>query len=142
MTMKSYQDEIKKKIRPIMRDHDLAKFGDSLTNFLYSLAKTKSLSHPYGEHVLDKSLAEAIKNLNLRSLMPSSSSAGDIGDGAEALVGYAYLNDLLTLKEMELIIMKIMVEKGFNENYTRNQEREIMQLSFEKLIEEILQRIK
>lgn len=141
MNEKKISDKLKRKLRPIMRNHGLAKFGDSLSNFIYSLAKTRMLQKPTGERVFDKALAEAIKLANLRSLMPSSSSSGDIGDGAEALVGYAYLNEILTVEEMVAIIMPSIKELSEEQELTRKNEKEAMVKSFECLLNEILSRI-
>ena len=40
MKAPSLPDYLKIKLRKIMRDHALAKFGDTLSNFIYSLAKS------------------------------------------------------------------------------------------------------
>ena len=96
MKKSTLPEPLRTRLTKVMRDHSLAKFGDSLTNFVYSVAKTRRYKQPFGERVLDKSLAEAIRNANLRAIMPSSVSSGDLGDGAEALIGHAYLKNILT----------------------------------------------
>ena len=110
MNRSSIPESLKKKLIPIMRDHSLAKFGDTLVNFLYSIAKTKSLNRPIGLRVFDKALAETLRQTGLRELMPSSSSSGKLGDGIEALIGYVYLNNIMSLEE-EIIIKRIMFFK-------------------------------
>ncbi|HUU79646.1 MAG TPA: ribonuclease III family protein [candidate division Zixibacteria bacterium] len=133
-------DELKIKIRSIMRDHALAKFGDTLSNFIYSLAKTKAYSKPKGERVFDKALAEAVRNAKLRFLMPSSSSAGDLGDGAEALIGYAYLNEIISIEEMVELILPLFEEIKEVDFTSKGIERNLMISTFTMLLIEIINR--
>ncbi|MCK5046937.1 MAG: hypothetical protein KAS22_10180, partial [Candidatus Heimdallarchaeota archaeon] len=104
MKKAAFPEKTKLKLREIMRNRNLAKFGDALVNFIYSLAKTKAYGKPVGERVYDKALSEAVRGAGLRALMPSSSSAGDVGDGAEALIGHSYLNGLYTIDEQVAIL--------------------------------------
>jgi len=141
MKKSNLPETLRTRLTQVMRDHNLAKFGDSLTNFVYSLAKSKRYNLPYGERVLDKSLAEAIRNANLRFIMPSSVSSGDLGDGVEALVGYAYLENILTIDEMVEIIDKEMQKKSIEELSYRSNERVLMAIVFEKILLEIVDRM-
>ncbi|MFW9841404.1 MAG: ribonuclease III family protein, partial [Candidatus Thorarchaeota archaeon] len=50
-----------KSIEAIMNDKGLAKVGDNLVNFIYSLAKSVVLGHTTGEKVRDSVLARAIR---------------------------------------------------------------------------------
>ena len=124
-----------------MRNQSLAKFGNTLANFLYSLAKTRILGKPVGLRVFDKALAETLRQTGLRSLMPSSSSAGNLGDGIEALIGYVYLHDIMSLEEMTSIIASYFgnVDEKLLED--RSNEREFMTESFIVLIKEIITRL-
>ena len=131
-------DSLKTKLTQVMRNHDMAKFGDSLTNFIYSLAKTKRYNRPFGEHVLDKSLAEALRNANLRPIMPSSVSSGDLGDGVEALVGFAYLEGIMTIEEMVAIIEDELQAHTLEELSYRRNERILMANVFERILLEIV----
>ena len=140
--MSNYLDEKQKgKLRPIMRNHDLAKFGDILTNFVYSLAKTKVFNTPFGEHVFDKSLAEALRSLHLRELLPSNITTGEIGDGAEALIGYAYLNKIMSIEDYVSQISSILTEYPPIDFENRNREREIITIAFKGVVKEIVERI-
>ncbi|NHJ40486.1 MAG: hypothetical protein FK731_10680 [Asgard group archaeon] len=131
-------ESLKKKLIPIMRDQSLAKFGDTLANFLYSLAKTRSLNKPIGMRVFDKALAETIRQTGLRELMPSSISSGKLGDGVEALIGYVYLNNVMSLEEM-LNILTIYFDKLDKKTLEdRVSDRQIMTESFSLLINEIV----
>ena len=141
MKKSSIPEALRKKLIPIMRNHSLAKFGDTLANFLYSYAKTRVLDKPIGTSVYDKALAEVLRRLGLRAVMPSSSSAGTLGDGIEALIGHAFLKKIMTIEEMVTIIIIYLqtVEKEQLED--RNNERILMIESFTKLIEKIIARI-
>ena len=52
-------------IESIMNDKGLAKVGDNLVNFVYSLAKSVVLGHTTGEKVRDSVLARAIRATNV-----------------------------------------------------------------------------
>jgi len=134
-------NSLDRKLLAIMRDHALAKFGDSLTNFIYSAAKSKVLEEPTGERVYDKVLAEAIHNAGLRIFMPSNSSGGDLADGAEALIGYCYLNNLFSLEELISKLESFLRDYDKEKLTDRKFERIIMTESFRKLLEEIKQRL-
>jgi hypothetical protein len=137
----SISESLKKKLLPIMRDHSLAKFGDSLTNFLYTLVKTRLLGKPVGLRVFDKALAETLRQTGLRSIMPSSSSAGNLGDGIEALIGHAYLHDVMSLEEMTTVIARYLGNVDVELLEDRSNERELMTESFIVLINEIITRL-
>jgi len=141
MVKNDLPETLRKTLVTIMRDQDLAKFGDSLTNFLYSLAKTNALDKPVGLRVFDKALAEAIHKTGLRKVMPSSSSSGDIGDGVEALIGYAYLNDLMTINEMVVKLQDYLATVPKEQLTERKFERTNMAESFIVLVEELKVRI-
>ncbi|MBN1328753.1 MAG: hypothetical protein JXA54_04695 [Candidatus Heimdallarchaeota archaeon] len=135
-------EELRKLLQPIMRDHGLAKFGDTLANFVYSLAKTKVQGEAVGLRVYDKALAEVIRQTGLRSVMQSSSSSGDLGDGAEALLGYAYLKEIMNIEEMVILVISYLETVPKENLVDRSKERENMTNSFVRLIEEITERIK
>lgn len=136
----AFPEKTKQKLREIMRNHNLAKFGDALVNFIYSLAKTKVYGKPVGERVYDKALSEAVRGADLRALMPSSSSAGDIGDGAEALIGHSYLNGLYTIDELVAIVESSIQKHDLEAYEKRSKEREIIAEAFTKLLLEIIER--
>lgn len=134
-------EKMKNKLRPIMRNHDLAKFGDILTNFIYSLAKTKMFNTPFGEHVFDKSLAEAIKSLQLRDLLQSNIATGEIADGAEALIGYAYLNKIMSVDDYVEKISAILQDIPITDFENRSREKELITLAFKEVLKEIIVRM-
>lgn len=141
MKKSTLPEPLRTRLTQVMRDHSLAKFGDALTNFVYSLAKTRQYKQSFGERVLDKSLAEAIRNANLRAMMPSSVSSGDLGDGAEALIGHAYLKKIMTIDEMVALLISVMQTKTLEEISYRSNERLLMAEAFEKVLLEIVERM-
>ncbi|NHJ31646.1 MAG: hypothetical protein FK732_02175 [Asgard group archaeon] len=141
MKKEAFPEKIKQNLRVTMRNRDLAKFGDALVNFIYSLAKTKVFDKPVGERVYDKALSEALRKAGLRALMPSSSTAGEVGDGAEALIGHSFLNGLFTMDEMVTILELSIQEYELEAFEKRSKEREIMTNALEKLILAIIKRV-
>lgn len=107
--MKHHKNELNESLLKIMLDKKLARFGDSLLNFLYSLALTKKRGEPTGEKVSDKILAAAAKNTGIRDALPSRMSKGEIANSIEALLGYAWLKNKVTIEEL------IVIEKDINE---------------------------
>ena len=84
----------------ILKDKGLAQFGDSLINFAYSVAVTRSAGKPSGFKVQDKVLAEAAVKAGVRGLLPRRVSRGEVANSVEALLGYSWLNKLVSLDEI------------------------------------------
>jgi Ribonuclease III len=78
----------------------LAQFGDALLNFAYSLALTETTGKPTGTRVSDRILAEAAVRAGLRKSLPRRVGRGEVANGLEALVGYSWLRNHLTLDEI------------------------------------------
>jgi len=85
-------------------DKGLAKFGDSLLNFVFSLALSEYLGRPTGERVPNASLSLALEMSGLRKLAPPRSDKHARGDVAEAILAYAWLEGLITIDEAVRII--------------------------------------
>ena len=84
----------------ILTDKGLAQFGDSLLNFAYSIAVTRTTGKPKGFKVQDRVLAEAAVKAGLRRLLPRRVSRGEVANSVEALLGYAWLGKLVTLDDV------------------------------------------
>jgi len=91
-------------------DKGLAKFGDSLLNFIFSLALSEYLDRPTGERVPNSSLALALEMSGLRKLAPPRSDKHARGDVAEAILAYAWLEGLITIEEAVEIIGRNLTE--------------------------------
>ena len=83
----------------VMMDHKLAKLGDAYVNFLYSLAISTKFGEPTGIKVKGRLLADAFRKADLRKLLPSRVDRHKQADAAEALIVYAWILDLVTMKE-------------------------------------------
>jgi len=83
----------------VLTDKPLAALGDSYVNFVYSLALSKKTEKPMGKKVKGAPLAEAVRKAGLRQFLPTRIDKHTISDAAEALLVYAWLNNLITLEE-------------------------------------------
>ena len=80
-------------------DKNLSKFGDSLVNFIFSLALSEYLGHPSAGRVPNASLSIALEKARLLSYVPSRTDKHGRGDIAEAILAYAWLERKITIEE-------------------------------------------
>ncbi|AEH24142.1 ribonuclease III family protein [Pyrococcus yayanosii] len=90
-------------------DRGLAKLGDAIVNFLFSLALTEFLGRPTGDRVPNASLAIALDLAGLSKDLKRMDKHGK-GDYAEALIAKAWLNGLLNVEEAVRIIRENLTE--------------------------------
>jgi len=93
-TLKSYSS-----LKELLLDKDLAGLGDSYVNFVYSLAMSQKHGHPMGAKVNNKVLADAVEASGLRKLLPHRVDRHTRGNAAEALLVFAWLQDLQELDD-------------------------------------------
>ena len=86
-------------LREVLTDQKLAALGDAYVNLLYSLALSKRKGGPTGAKVDNRLLAEALKKVGLRSLLPPRIDRHKQADAAEALIAYAWVRGLMTMEE-------------------------------------------
>ncbi len=91
-------------------DRGLAKLGDSLVNFTFSLALSEYLGKPTGERVPNASLAIALELAGLRSIIPPRTDKHGKGDVAEALFAYSWLEGRITVEEAAEILRNNFTE--------------------------------
>jgi Ribonuclease III len=84
----------------VLTDSAMAQFGDALLNFAYSLALTETTGRPKGTKVPDRTLAEAAVKAGLRKHLSRRVGRGDVANSLEALLGFAWLQKLMTLDEI------------------------------------------
>lgn len=82
-----------------MKDNGLAALGDSIVNFLYSMALSIRLGAPKGVKVKSSYLAAALSEANLRRYLPSRIDRHMKADAAEALIAYAWLSGYISIEE-------------------------------------------
>ncbi|ASJ12106.1 ribonuclease III family protein [Thermococcus thioreducens] len=91
-------------------DKGLAKFGDSLVNFVFSLALSEYLDRPTGERVPNASLSIALELAGLRHVVPPRTDKHGKGDIAEAIFAYAWLEGKITAEEAARILRENFTE--------------------------------
>ena len=89
-----------KNLQAILTDSGLAQLGDALLNFAFSMALTEKSGRPTGTRVLDKTLAEAAVKAGLRENLPRRVKRGDVANSLEALLGFVWIEKLITLDEI------------------------------------------
>jgi len=115
----------------------LATFGDSLVNFIYSLALTRYLGRPSGGRVSNASLAMALELAGLRHLAPRRTDKHGLGDAAEAIVAYAFLSGVIGIEEASEI-----VERNLSDDVTHfSRRKEVLGRAFGELLKEIRNRL-
>jgi len=93
-TLKTYNS-----LQELLLDKDLASLGDGYVNFVYSLAMSLKHGRPVGAKVNNKVLAEAVEASGLRKLLPRRVDRQARGNAAEALLVFAWLQDLQHLDD-------------------------------------------
>jgi len=88
-----------KNLREILMDHELANLGDLYVNLLYSLALSELRGRPVGMRVDSRILADALRRAGLRSLLPSRTDRHRQADAVEALIVYAWVRGLMSLRD-------------------------------------------
>ncbi len=91
-------------------DRGLAKLGDSLINFVFSLALSDYLDRPTGDRVPNASLAMALELAGLREIIPPRTDKHGKGDIAEALFAYAWLEGKITIEEVVSILRENLTD--------------------------------
>ncbi|NJE60815.1 ribonuclease III family protein [Thermococcus sp. 21S7] len=91
-------------------DKGLSKFGDSLVNFVFSLALSEYLGRPTGERVPNASLSIALELAGLRHVIPPRTDKHGKGDIAEAIFAYAWLEGEITVEEAVGILVENFTE--------------------------------
>jgi hypothetical protein len=92
-------------LHDILVDDDLASFGDSLINFVYSIALSVVGGRFRGGRVKNRVLAEALCRCGLRGLLEGRVDVHVKGDAAEALIAYAWLSGRVSLNELVDILV-------------------------------------
>jgi len=90
----------------ILMDKPLAALGDAYVNFVYSLVLSRKMRKPMGKKVKGTPLAEALRKAGLRQFLPSRIDKHVLSDAAEALLVYAWLNNLITIEHSIEVLEK------------------------------------
>ena len=122
-------------------DKGLAKIGDGIVNFSYSVAKSIFLTKNNlnkriirtGSKVSKNILATALKNADLRTYAKTRADSHDLADTAEALIAYIWLGGKLKLHE----IINILESNLKGNLYNRTEEIKYATEAFTILFENI-----
>ena len=88
----------------VLLDKDLAKIGDALVNFIFSLAVSNTMKQPQNIRVSSLTLSTALKQSGLRELLPHRIDRHDQANAVEALVMYAWITKIISLSELLQIL--------------------------------------
>ena len=122
----------------LIKDKYIAQLGDSLTNFIYSLAISVARDKCVGRRVPDSVLANAYHSSVLKTLISARGKKGKIGDVVEAVLLLSWLSEGFELEEMaEIIASHLEITK----TSTRKDEFLAAAGAFQKLLDEIAARI-
>ncbi|MHA2245227.1 MAG: ribonuclease III family protein [Candidatus Hodarchaeales archaeon] len=127
-----------KKLSVYVHNKCNAKLGDSLVNFIYSVAKSLVSEIPTGVKVSDSILSEAYKgslwyNSNSLKLKGKKSK---IADAIEALILYFWIHEDISL---EKLINPLMVQLKPDRLHHHKEEHASAVLSFQSLLDFLFQ---
>lgn len=126
-------------LRDIIRDKGLAKLGDVLVNFIYSLAKSLVLGKLDAWKVSDAVLSRALEETSLLTVLPKRSDRHSRGDAVEALIAYAWIMGIFDIENAVMLFKEEMKQNDFN---SKKLEAVAAARAFRKLLEEIKPKIK
>jgi len=122
----------------IMNDKGLAKLGDILVNFCYSLAKSFVLGEATGEKVRDSVLARAIRATPAYLHIGRRTDAGRAADAYEAIMAYLWLSGKITVQG---IVDSLVMTLNLEPNISRKREGDAAAISFQILLEQNLNQL-
>jgi dsRNA-specific ribonuclease len=119
----------------------LAKIGDELVNFVYSVAKsiylTKNNTHRSiiltSRKVGKKILAHALKEAAMKSFAKNRADAHDLADTVEAIIAYIWLSKKMQIEEF----IDFLVDNFAGDLSNRNEEILQAQIAFVKLLNHV-----
>jgi len=88
----------------VMMDQELAALGDAFVNFVFSLALTRRFNRPLGMKVQSLILSKALREADVRRLLPHRVDRHKQADAAEALIVYGWIKGIVTIEECVAII--------------------------------------
>ncbi len=136
-------EEINKHLsqKVIGTDKGLAKIGDELVNFVYSVAKSIYLTKNNANKKIiltsrkvgKKILANALKDAKMKQFAKNRADAHDLADTVEAIMAYIWLSKKMQIKEF----IDFLVDNFDGNLSIRNEEIVQAQIAFEKLLNHV-----
>ncbi|MCF2139566.1 MAG: hypothetical protein K9W44_05890 [Candidatus Lokiarchaeota archaeon] len=112
----------------------LAKFGDAITNTIYSMAKS-AVIHQFTQRKVNRTvLSHALKNAQMKPFAKTRSDAHAMADSAEAFIGYVFCAEGWNLEKMATQLYNSL--KNYN-LYEQVEETQAAIEGFTKLLENI-----
>ena len=111
---------------------EFSKLGDSLTNFVFSLAITKTSLEFSGSKASNFVLSEALKKSKFNYLVKKRQSRHEKGNVVESILLYCWITEHMDLFEMVTILSDTL---SFSEN--RVEQKEIFITAYVKLLDKI-----
>jgi len=102
-------------LHSILMNSDMASFGDSLLNFVYSLSLSRVSGRLRGGRVRNKVLAEALCRCGLRDLLSGKVDVHVKGDAFEALIAYAWISGKTSIDELVNVLSDNLSGDGFED---------------------------
>lgn len=101
-------DDLQETQKAIGTDKGLAKIGDGIVNFTYSVAKSiyltkssdKGVIIRTGTKVSKRILSTSLKEAEMKDFAKNRGDAHDLADTVEAIVAYVWLNNHVTINEI------------------------------------------
>ncbi|MFX0113554.1 MAG: ribonuclease III family protein [Candidatus Hodarchaeota archaeon] len=118
----------------LTKDKQIAQLGDSLTNFIYSLAVSLAKGKCTGTRVPDTVLANAYHSSILKTIIPTKGKKGQVGDVVEAALLLSWLFGQFELEEMVTILVTHL---KISKRPTRKEEFLAATTAFKTLLDEI-----
>jgi hypothetical protein len=124
--------------KSLLKDKGLARFGDSITNLVFSLAVSLVLGHPEGRRAPDKILSQALTEAGLRHMAPKRAGSDELGDIAESLIASAWLNKTISIEGAASTIAS-----EFNQGDIGDRRKENLSAirGFKKLLQEVMKQM-
>jgi len=92
-------------------EQDLSSIGDSLANFIYSLALSNAYGKPVGKKLSNRVLAQALKEAGLREKAGTRVSFHRMGNFAEHYIFRGWAEGLVSIEEGVEIVQGLL-EQG------------------------------
>jgi hypothetical protein len=122
--------------RSLINDKGLARLGDSITNLVFSIALSLVLKRPEGGRASDKVLSQALAGAGLRHIAPKRAGSDQLGDIAESLIAFAWLNHMIEIEDAARVVASEFNETDLQDRRTEDQSAI---RGFKKLLERITQ---
>jgi hypothetical protein len=122
----------------LIKEKKIAQLGDSLANFIYSLALSLAKGKCTGTRVPDTVLTNAYHSSAVKTYLPVTGKKGRVGDAVEAVLLLSWLSGTLELDEM---VMTLSSSLDISKRPTRNEELLGATVAFRKLLDEIAVRL-